>query len=176
MVDVLHMKGMWRKKGTGDLHLATISVFCSVWWRCGRKSFSSCLFLRYSKSQNWSSWRDSNHMTWSQLLKCLAGPDQFQPAHAALCLECRGAISTFTFMLGVECAKSTALLTSGVLYPLLNDHGIYKPCFPITCLTWYFLFTYLILLRKIHSWVYTWPIFCLAWLIGYVWLFVWFFF
>lgn len=117
-------------------------MFSSAWWGCGRKTFSSCLFLRYTKSQNRSSWHDSNHMTWSYvLLKFFAGSDQFQPAYAALCLECGGAMSTFTSMLGTECAKSISLLTTGILYPLLNDSRIYKSCFPIIRLTFFFSLT-----------------------------------
>lgn len=111
-------------------------MFSSGWWGYGKKTFSSCLFLRCTKSQNWPSWCESNHMASSHLLKCRADPDQFQLAHAVLCLECTGTMNTFTSMFGAECAKEISNTTNKLCS--VKGSGIYKPCFLIICLTWYF--------------------------------------
>lgn len=69
----------------------------------------------YQESKS-ASWCVNNHMAWYHLLKCLAGPEQFQPAHAALCLERGGIMNIFTSILGVECAREINITTNKQYY------------------------------------------------------------
>lgn len=81
-------------------------------------------------------------LTWSHLLECSAGPDQFQPAHAALCLDnCvssemwsnSGHVHLLNWEFNVP-EKPLPLPKSSFLYPLLNVSGVYLSAYYLSTL------------------------------------------